>query len=369
MPSAIFRTSDGADDGYWSASVYNASESLRLGNTGTTPYHAFIRFRELNIPKGSIITSAFVRFAAYINDSGNTVNLNCHFNNEDGGVKPLDYTEAEALSLTSAIAWNSLGSWTVNSTYDTPELKTILQNIVDRAGYIYGNTVTFVVKDNNSDNDAHRYPKSYESSGYAGPELHITWTVPSGVAGGLYKLGVAADSGMFGPDAGGYFSNSGGTLRLGCSSSRYYDSFYRFPNVTIPKDYIISRAQLRFICGVAGSTTVVYLNVSFNAVDDAVAPTDLAEGQALVKTSEIAWDGLPAWTLRKEYVTIELKTLVQAIVDRAGWVSGQAMMCIVADDGCALNTCRQPYSAGVELHIEWEVPITFIPKTTIILSV
>ena len=104
-------------------------------------------------------------------------NINCYFNDADNAVAPTNTAEWNGLALTSAIAWNALAEWTDGGKYDTPELKTILQDVIDRGGWAINQALQVVLKDNVSDSGALRAASAYEHASAAEiAELHIKWT-------------------------------------------------------------------------------------------------------------------------------------------------------------------------------------------------
>ena len=180
MASGTFYPAVSGDDGYRSyAGFSSTSNNLALGRL-TGSWHTFIRFPNITIPQNSTISSAFIRFVAdWGDEEGGVCNINCYFNNVDDAVAPSDGTQFDALALTSAVAWDALGAWSVNVAYDTPELKTILQNIVDRGGWFSGQAIQAVLKDNVSTGTHRKLPFSIDYNGGAKKvELHVTWTVP-----------------------------------------------------------------------------------------------------------------------------------------------------------------------------------------------
>jgi hypothetical protein len=90
-------------------------------------------------------------------------------------------------------------------------------------------------------------------------------------------------------------------------------------------------------------------------VDDAVAPTTFAGAEALVLTSAIPWT-IPVLDLDESIDTPELKTLVQTIVNRSGWASGNDMQVVVKTASGTGQRFFDNYGAGAtkaELHIEY----------------
>ena len=177
---ASFSVASNGDDGFWYSSTFNNSDTdVEIGNDSGNSKNAFFRFANVTIPKGYTIESAVIRFKARWNSANTTCNLNCYFNTIDTAIAPTDATEANALDLTDAVEWSGVAGWTGDESYDSPELKSILQLITDRAGWATGQALMVVIKDNSSSESAFRRTYSYEWSG-AGESatLIVTYSDP-----------------------------------------------------------------------------------------------------------------------------------------------------------------------------------------------
>jgi len=104
----------------------------------------------------------------------------------------------------------------------------------------------------------------------------------------------------------------------------------RFLNLTIPQGTTIDGAYLTLRCPASGATNTVNSRISAEDVDD--APT-FADNKAAFDSrwaartaARVAWDGIGAWTANNNYNSPEIKTVIQEIVDRGGWASGQDMV-------------------------------------------
>jgi hypothetical protein len=122
-----------------------------------------------------------------------------------------------------------------------------------------------------------------------------------------------------------------GDMVIGYNSGSYRSFFVRFPDVTIPVGAIIQSAFVRVKSG-ATKTSDCYFDIYFNDADDAVAPTSAADANSKALTTETAAWTAGEWTSGLKYDTPDLKTLLQEIVDRPGWASGNAMMAMFLDD-------------------------------------
>ncbi len=181
----VFYPAVSGDDGFFDSDapyIWLVWEYLQMGRSGGEVQFnrdLFVRFPAVTIPKDAIIETAYVRFIAYDYGTVEPCNVNCHFNDVDDAVAPTTGEEAIALALTAAVAWDSIPYWTQGLPYSSPELKTIFQPIVNRAGWVSGNAAQIVFKNNASAGAAHREPSSIDYlAGAEKAELHITVTAP-----------------------------------------------------------------------------------------------------------------------------------------------------------------------------------------------
>ncbi|MDD4102815.1 MAG: hypothetical protein PHU80_09345, partial [Kiritimatiellae bacterium] len=144
--TATFNIVDNVDDGYyWSTNGENYSDEYSICgkySTNSAPYFAGVfRFANVSIPQGTVISSAYLRVQAYIAGTGPTY-LDIRGENYDTS-DPLDEGEwLYARTLTSAsVAWSITSAWTEDQYYNTPEIKTLVQEIVNRAGWVSGNAL------------------------------------------------------------------------------------------------------------------------------------------------------------------------------------------------------------------------------------
>ena len=104
----------------------------------------------------------------------------------------------------------------------------------------------------------------------------------------------------------------------------------RFTNVTIPKGASITKANLIVTAYASYSDTTVNSRISAEKEDN---PATFANDKAAFdtrwanrSTARVDWDGIPAFTTDTEYTSPDIKTVIQEIVNRAGWASGNALV-------------------------------------------
>lgn len=178
---------------------------------------------------------------------------------------------------------------------------------------------------------------------------------------GTFYPAASGDDGYFG--AGGFYSGDN-AIYMGAPGGTPTHAFYRFANVTIPAGAVITSAYVKLTCIWNETGTTCNLNCYFNAADDAVAPTDTDEGQALSLTDAVAWSDVGSWADGTQYDTPSLVDILQDIIDRPGWASGQAVMIVIKDNSSTANADREASaydyasaSEKAELHVEWSAGV------------
>jgi len=181
------------------------------------------------------------------------------------------------------------------------------------------------------------------------------------MASGTFYPGVSGDDAECSA-----FDASKDWVTIGYDASNPKDVSCRFPSVTIPPGSTINSAYLHAFT-YTERTGTVYSNIYANDVDNAVAPTSEPEFNALVKTTAfVAWDTLSVSNPQGyEHVSPDIAAVIQEVIDRTGWSSGNALQIIWEDDGSAKFAYRMissfDYDSGnykMELHIDWTAPVS-----------
>jgi len=187
-------------------------------------------------------------------------------------------------------------------------------------------------------------------------ELHASTVSAGSLVTSFFKPLSGSDDGYDGDGCG--FEASQQILYI-CEYYPNQRTFIRFPNVTIPQGASITSAILRFQSHQTFTQTTVNVDIYGNDVDDAVAPTDSTEFDNLVLTSnKIDWNNLPGWTMDHYYNSPDITDVVQEIVNRSGWSSGNALQIILIGGGEVwkprLAAAYEHVSRDMpELHISW----------------
>ncbi len=137
------------------------------------------RFQNITIPQGATIGSAKITWTSSRNSSGTVVGS---IQAEDadnpatftaGGAGGVSDFNTRLANLTTASVSYSQGAVSADTTYDTPDIKDIVQEIVDRGSWASGNSMVFFLLMGATSDGVVRFWRGY-SNGSAYPVLEIT---------------------------------------------------------------------------------------------------------------------------------------------------------------------------------------------------
>lgn len=206
------RTAASADDCY--VGSHSSVWTLSLTDTQSAGYYdatynkrgGGMRFLGVTIPQGSTITSAYITFTAKTSGNVTTVNTVLIGEDVDDAATFSDIANYQARRgtvvggandnylTTASVDYNSIAAWTENTTYNSADISTIVQEIVNRTGWASGNDMVIFWDDhagNSSEtNFCMREAYSYNSSSAKAPLLYVEYTEAG--TGGAIDIGPAA---------------------------------------------------------------------------------------------------------------------------------------------------------------------------------
>ncbi|GAJ05130.1 unnamed protein product, partial [marine sediment metagenome] len=167
----------------WSTTVYQ-----EVGGGSTSAYIQIgggMRFTNITVPQGAAIGTAYLTLHCYGTKS--TMVVNSKISAEDVDNAPT-FTTGDAFDASfnnhtlARINWDNIPAWTTKQDYDSPEIKTVIKEIVDREDWASGHAIVIFWEDFD-DRSTHaagctRRAYSYDYSTTYAPKLVIDYTVP-----------------------------------------------------------------------------------------------------------------------------------------------------------------------------------------------
>lgn len=179
MATFSTRVSANGDSGFCNPVPQFGNDFMVLGNDSVNIAHSFARFLSVTIPKDSTILTAVLNVTASSTQSTTTVNGNIYADAADNSTQITSYSDFNGRSLTSAVAWTNIPAETLNTAYDSPDITSIIQAIVNRSGWVSGNAIQLLIKDNSSTSARTRQWFPYQVSSVKAPLLTITYDLPA----------------------------------------------------------------------------------------------------------------------------------------------------------------------------------------------
>ncbi|NLR95045.1 InlB B-repeat-containing protein, partial [Flammeovirga agarivorans] len=131
-----------------------------------------IRFQALDIPKGAIIKEAYIQFTADEdkNDEG-SMNIYAQYDNSPVAFTTTINDISSRPKTTASVVWTPVDWDVVGDAGDaqkTPDLSTLVQEVIDRDGWTSGNNMAFIIE-----GTGRRVAESYKGSSTEAPQLII----------------------------------------------------------------------------------------------------------------------------------------------------------------------------------------------------
>ncbi len=319
---------------------YNGSKAPRLevsysSGSGSEDQIVGYRFQRVMVPKGATITSARLEFQAAQDDSNEADLVIKAQNIGDAPAFSSSSTDISGRTLTTAsVAWEAVESWTAGQRYQSPDLTSVVQAVVNHADWCGGQAMAFVVS---GESGSRRTAVAYDGDTSVAPTLHISYDPDSGNDGGcinqLFQAQVVSggddveersDTSIYTDSSDLELVQDGGTQTVGI----------RFRNVRIPKDTTIVSAELIFTVDETNSGDTS-LTIKGEAADDsgAFSTSDGDVSNRDTTTASTSWGPDPWTTVGVTHASPDIGPIVQEIVNRAGWQDGNAMSFIITGTG------------------------------------
>ncbi|MGN7735868.1 RTX toxin [Ensifer sp. 22564] len=177
------RVSGAADDAEEKASgsITGNVNDLELGYDDSTRQTVGLRFAGIDVPKGAIITNAYIQFTADEVSSGVASLLIRGQDSDDAEAFTTIKFNVSSRPMTDAsIGW-APAAWTTRgeagAAQQTPDLSAIIQEIIDRDGWAALNDIAFLITGTGT-----RTAKSFDGNAVAAPFLHIEYYIPTASA-------------------------------------------------------------------------------------------------------------------------------------------------------------------------------------------
>lgn len=188
------KTGSSTSDGYHIDTIgpYGSGSTYSFNNNATTmkvgyqapddvmaadgySWSIFARITGITIPQGSTIDSATIHFHNPVSNSATGKSVTIDGNDVNNAAIPTTEGNIRSATKTSATV-----NWTFGSisggTLESPEIKTIIQEIVNRAGWASGNAMMLYLHTPTTSSDWDLTVRTYDHSSGQAPHINITYS-------------------------------------------------------------------------------------------------------------------------------------------------------------------------------------------------
>ncbi len=309
-----------------------------------------IRFQKVKIPQGQNITSARINFTAAAAATGTptfTVKI------QDIDTAPaFDATDTDNISSrtydATTITWNNasptgpITDWVVDTTYSTPDLADMIEEVTNRAGWCGGNDLVFMIDGGTAQTKRTAYSQDFGDSAKS-PILYLTYDNDNRDAAAatgnpnacnVSTVTTKIESGADDAEE----DTSNGSIDLTSSDLEIVQENQlqvvglRFQDIPIAKNTVIVSAKLTFTADEAHSGTTSFTikgQKSENAAAFTTTTNDItntAAGKRPRTTASIPWSAastpaLTSWVVDSTYDSPDITTIIQEIVNQGTWAA------------------------------------------------
>lgn len=299
-----------------------------------------LRFPDLQIPQGATITDARLDFGAVNNDDSsanftitaeNTANADA-FVSTNNSISNRSY-------IGSTIDWDDIQNWENEESYESPNISTLVQSIVNKSDWCGGNALGLRITGN-----GRRLAASYDLGAANGPILRVEYNLSNVPTNGgcttntvvrridnKYDDGEQRTSAWWSSNTGKIYRNYGEvTIRAYPSFSNGYSPALVFSDVTIPQNAEVVDASLTVVTRSqsynSGSLTVnVRAENNGNPASIGTSKFDLSSRPRVPSSNTVSWPDISA-TVGDTSTSPPLTAMVDTIVNRGDWSSGNRMV-------------------------------------------
>ncbi len=329
------------------------STDLELTEDGGIAQTVGMRFNNISVPNGATILNAYVQFEVdELSTGGSSLTIVGQASDSANAFSTSASNVSSRPTTSASVSWAPPAWNTVNQAgldQRTPDLSTIIQEIVNRQGWTVDNSLILITT-----GTGRRAAESYNGEPSAAPLLHIDYEINT-----IEDTPIASSTDDAEENSGGGVNLNSTDLELTEDAGNVQTVGMRFNHLAIPQGVTITNAYVQFLTDEV-STGTASLQIAAQDADDALTFSSSTSDISSRPTTSafVAWNP-PDWNTIGEagvnQQTPNLSSVIQEIIDRPGWELDNSLALIVTGTGSRVaESFDKVASTPAVLHVEWD---------------
>lgn len=151
--------------------------SISSSDLDLNEYTVGLLYDNVTIPQGATITNAYIKFRSEDNSPSSSASVKVYAEDVDNA-STFSYTDddiTDRTKTTANVTW-SIERWYTNSYYNTDDISSVIQEVINRSNWSSGNKLNIIIEPNSGSD---RGAISRDNSSSSAPEIFITYTTGS----------------------------------------------------------------------------------------------------------------------------------------------------------------------------------------------
>lgn len=293
-----------------------------------------VRFDNLRIPQGVTITSASLEFVSHDSNSSPTSATIVGHDSDDSPVFTTSNGNISSRSTTSAsVSWTP-SNWDLNSVqslgekYQTNDISTIVQEVVDRSGWCGGNALSIILEGTGL-----REAVSFDQIAKQAPLLKVSYDATTISSSGGCTVADAQSAIATGSDDTEENLSSGSINTTSTDVEMPYDGSnnqlvgLRFRGLLIPRNATVTSAKLTFeVDENASGSSSMYIQADANPTPSVLSSNRYNLSSRSRTSARVNWNNVASLPVNEKISTPDVSPIVQEIINKSAWSSGNDMV-------------------------------------------
>ena len=328
-------STDDAEEEATSGAMYDNSSDLELVYDDFVTDNQLIgmRFTNVTIPQGAIITRAYIQFQVDETKANDPCNLYIF---QENNLTPTTYnTTSGNISgrtyLMDSVAWNP-DTWAAlgdqGPAQATSDISRLVQKMVNNASWTSGNAMAFKIAGTGT-----RTAEAYDGDASNAPQLNIEYIIPSNFS---VRVSASADDAEEAVST-GVMDVTSSDLELAMENTSQYIGM-KFNNITIPAGAHVANAYIQFQVDETNNQDPNNLQIF---IENSITPASYSSAAGDISSRAYVNDSISfsfnTWSTvgnqGADQRTVNISRLVKKMLNNGSWTSGNNLAFMIKGTG------------------------------------